>query len=555
MAYTNLFVAPAAAVLLLLAFTWLLTNLRYQLAMRRKDAVVVPAQIPYTVPWLGSALDFMTPRPGAFFTKLLAQQPREAGACKVLLGGQSLYVLKAPSAVRALYKLKSSVANRDRDDEVIMERCCGLDEQDNEKYMTIKDRSSQLSHEYMLKPSCANDLAREFVVSFGDVLRTEAEALRKGGGPGQDVDLYAWLRRLQFQASCAAFMGQHINEVYPDFFKDFDPWDRSFMDLFFQIPEFLTPQSYAARETAVDGLAKWIEAVDRATGGAVPDPDVPNAAWEPHWGSRLLRARQALWLSAGMSPRGRAGMELGFVFGLNSNAIPITGWLLMHILDPANPGLLARVRAEVERAAARGADGRVELDVPRLSALPLLQSAVHETLRLYTDVLITRELFEDVRLPLDGDDDGGKDGLQSRRWLALEKGSRTLAPSLMNHWDPYNFPDPPAHVFCAERFLVPAPDQDGSGGGDNNKGGAEYVFSTAADGGKMWPWGGGKTMCPGRLFAKQEVLAAVALVLLSFDMRPVDERPYKIPGFADAKPGTAGLAPGGDVRVNLNPRI
>lgn len=243
-----------------------------------------------------------------------------------------------------------------------------------------------------------------------------------------------------------------------------------------------------------------------------------------------------------MSQSGRASIELGFVFGLNSNAIPITLWMLMHILDPQKPDLRARVLAEIEPCATGGGGGdgaAVDLDIQRLAGSPVMQSVLHETLRLYTDVLVTRELFEDVTLPL-----GGKG--EPARQVLLRKGTRVIAPSLMNHWDPVHFSEPPAHVFSPDRYLVPAKPEKGEDG--------PRVFSSASDDGRVWPWGGGKTICPGRLFAKQEVMAAVALVLLSFDIAPADEKSYKIPGLAKAKPGSGGLVPGGDVKVWLRPK-
>lgn len=212
----------------------------------------------------------------------------------------------------------------------------------------------------------------------------------------------------------------------------------------------------------------------------------------------------------------------------------------MHILDPKNPGLLARVFADVKKAATTGSDGNVDLNIQKLASSPLLQRLFHETLRIYTDVLVTRELHEDVKLPVD-------DNKDSPRRLLLKKGTSVFAPSLMNHWDSDHFVSPPADVFCAERFTVAV-------GGPEKEGGGDYAFSTEADGRRTFPWGGGPTICPGRVFAKQEVISAVALTLLTFDIVPVDEKRYRVPELAQAPPGTGGFVPGGDVKVWLKPR-
>jgi hypothetical protein len=39
--------------------------------------------------------------------------------------------------------------------------------------------------------------------------------------------------------------------------------------------------------------------------------------------------------------------------------------------------------------------------------------------------------------------------------------------------------------------------------------------------GNYFPYGGGTAACPGRYYAKQEILAAVALVIAKFDFEPM----------------------------------
>ncbi|KAI7124653.1 hypothetical protein KC343_g17159, partial [Hortaea werneckii] len=78
--------------------------------------------------------------------------------------------------------------------------------------------------------------------------------------------------------------------------------------------------------------------------------------------------------------------------------------------------------------------------------------------------------------------------------------------------------------------------------------------------GKFFPFGGGKTICPGRVFAKQEAVGALAMVLLKLDFEVVgflDEKgnpTQEFPGFAKAFAGSGALAPGGDLRVRIRAR-
>jgi len=134
------------------------------------------------------------------------------------------------------------------------------------------------------------------------------------------------------------------------------------------------------------------------------------------------------------------------------------------------------------------------IDIPTLLSLPLLNSAFYETLRLYVDVLITREL---------------KTNLTLDRHL-LQKNDLVMAPSYLGHHDQTFWREPGVHVWYAERFLK----HDSSTGKD--------VFSTSWAAGKFFPFGGGPHICPGRVFAKQEVLAAVATFLLTCELEVVE---------------------------------
>lgn len=130
----------------------------------------------------------------------------------------------------------------------------------------------------------------------------------------------------------------------------------------------------------------------------------------------------------------------------------------------------------------------------------------------------------------------------------FRKNSVLLAPSMPSHHDSTFFKDPPAHVFYAERFLVPARRED------HPDGPIDYVFSSSGAGSRLWPWGGGRTICPGRVFAKQEVLAAVAMVLLLFDVEAAEPDDYEIPGFSRAYSGSGTIAPNADVKIRMRRR-
>ena len=502
-----------------------------------------PPPIPYTIPFLGHAIAFLAPRPGEFWDRLFRTHPRTTGACSLLLGGNLTYILFSSTAIEALFRVRGP--GRDGFNQDVVERAFGVDRREGMRFygvgegpdhtgITPVQQQEKVNHNYLLEKKSVNELTAEFTRVLRGRLAEEFED-GKEDAQEKEVELYAWLRNMMFKASTTAFMGSRLLEIYPNLPEDFFEFDRYMLTMFFRVPKLLSPTAYKVRERVLGGLIKWQQQMQKECNASIVDPDC-DVDWEPLYGSRANRARQRYYASRNLNTRTRAGFDLGFLFGLNSNAIPATGWMLMHILNPeGDKTLLGRIMEELRQAERN--DGT--LDIPTLIAQPLLQSVYHEVLRLYVDVLVTRELKEDLTLPLSS---------ENPQHLLLRKNSIVLAPSWLGHRDPTLWTGPPSHHFHADRFLKTDPLT------------GQRTFTTSGTNGKFFPFGGGKTICPGRVFAKQEVLGSVACVLLAFGIEAV--------GFVDGEGGSGGGFPGlrksysgsgimaaeGDVRVRIKVR-
>jgi hypothetical protein len=558
--YILLVITPIVLAAVVFASTYLTTTIRYRLSLAQDTSnptkPTPPPQIPYTLPFLGSALSFLAPHPGEFWKSLFQRHPRSTGACTLLLGGRRSHVLFSPSAVQALFKARG--LSRQTFNEDLLIKGLGVSAEETAKFYGTRETPDEkgqtsawvrenLNHEYMLKTDAVNELTSEFNRVLSDQVADELRV----GDEIREIGIYEWLRPIMFKASTTALMGQRILEVYPGLCDDFFAFDSVMLTMFFGIPKWIVPKAYAIRARTLDGLEKWHVQMREDGKGKPVDPE-GGVKWEPVYGSRLIRARQLFYETRGISTRSRASIDLGFMFGLSSNAIPATGWMLLHILNPgADKTLLPRVMMELESA--RREDGTLDLTV--LLGLPLLQAVFHEVLRLYVDVLVSRTLHDDLALPLD-------DG---KRQLLLKKNDIVMAPSWLGQRDEARWTDPPSDVFCAERFLK----TDAETGRE--------VFSLTGMAGKFFPFGktnnsasrkesanmiigGGKNMCPGRVFAKQEVLASVAMVLLAFEFEVIEfvdehgKSKARFPGLKQAYSGTGVVAMDGDAKVRMRRR-
>ena len=474
---------------IVLASTRIYTTLRYRLILAQHSSaatstgplkqprVLPPPPVPYTLPFLGHALAFLNKVPGAFWQQLFTTFPRAIGACTLNLGGVATHILFSPSTVQALLRHRSLTRHTFNIDVITKGFGCslpeahkyhGLSEGPDEAGMTPQQHLEEFNHSYLLRTESVNELTAEFMGTLRDQLATA------GGTEWQAIDLYAWFWPMMFQSSTVALMGSSLLDIYPELPEDFRAFDDALLSLFYGIPRWIKPQPYATRDRILSGMKRWLQAMRERCGADVfVDPAGP-VGWEPNYGSRANRAKQGYYARRGLNHHTRAAFDVGFLFGLSSNAIPATAWMLMHLLDPRGDAtLLPRVLAELESVPVR--DNGVP-DVAVLVGLPLLQAVYNETLRLYVDVLLTRDVSEDLTLPLD-------DG---RRALFLQKGGALFVPSYLAHRDTTvwggTLGGPPAHVFYPERFLKHDPET------------GKASFTTNGTVGRLFPFGGGKTM-------------------------------------------------------------
>lgn len=178
-----------------------------------------------------------------------------------------------------------------------------------------------------------------------------------------------------------------------------------------------------------------------------------------------------------------------------------------------------RFRVAIE-SAATGTSHASKLNKYSISALcgsPLLQSLYTETLRLHVSNIILRSPVQDLNL---------------RRWR-IKRGEIISIMSYPMHQDrrAYNTGSDehprPLDDFWADRFLVPrlVPNEtepvlreESMSAGSEKSYDALHEFSSQGLDGSWIPYGGGSNICPGRQFAKQEMLLTAALLLGNFDI-------------------------------------
>ncbi|KAK4219820.1 putative cytochrome p450 protein [Rhypophila decipiens] len=283
------------------------------------------------------------------------------------------------------------------------------------------------------------------------------------------------------------------------------------------VPSLTARKPYYGREKLAAAMGDWLDS-GKYLGEGVSD---------------IVKRRVEIALRHGWDLREVSRSELSFLFAGIVNTATTSFWVVLRIF--AERGLLNAVRGELEGVLTQEEGKRrgvLSLDkVKNGQACPTLMAVFKESLRVGSDNYSTRLVKSDTVL-------AGK--------YFLKKGSIIQIAGGVLHADIKIWGDDAA-AFNPGRFLP---------GTDEKKKNGNGVHPAA-----FRAFGGGKTLCPGRHFATNEILAFVAILVLRFDLEPVE---------GDAGTGTGGmirvpekddgvlpvhiLEPRGDVFVRVCPR-
>ncbi|KUI68413.1 25-hydroxycholesterol 7-alpha-hydroxylase [Cytospora mali] len=261
------------------------------------------------------------------------------------------------------------------------------------------------------------------------------------------------------------------------------------------LPSITARKPVAARTKAAQAFEKYYKAggIDKA--------------------SAYARNRHEVEAKTNFPAEDMARSSVGGTIALLVNTVPSVFWALLHL--HAHPGLLGQVRDEGDGCTST--DGATKtIDMASLKEkCPLLLSAYQEVLRYRAMGASVREVMEDTQL-------GG---------FLLKKGAMLQMPSHVIHTDESLWG---TTEYDPRRFLESEKDSRPR----------DVCFRA---------FGGGKTLCPGRHFATNEILAVVALWIARFDIRPVDGE-WKMPTTAKTNVAAAVMGPDEDVQVEIATR-
>lgn len=238
-------------------------------------------------------------------------------------------------------------------------------------------------------------------------------------------------------------------------------------------------------------------------------------------GSVFMKNRYKTSAKHGVSVEDIARYEVGGAIAILVNTAPAAFWLMLFLYSDLK--LLEEIRKEVWAVVKTSGEENGEsnvvhsLDITNLKTnCPLLLSSYQESLRHRSMGTSVREVVKDT--VLDG------------KWL-LKKDCMIQMPSRIIHMDSRIWGSD-VEEFNPRRFMK---DQ-------------KRVKPTA-----FRAFGGGTTLCPGRHFATNEVLAVVSMFVMRFDIKPVFGK-WSLPTTDKTNVAAVLMEPDDDIEVHVEAR-
>ncbi|ORY71962.1 putative cytochrome P450 [Pseudomassariella vexata] len=327
------------------------------------------------------------------------------------------------------------------------------------------------------------------------------------------------------ECAISTLFGPSIFELNPGLLDAFWAFDANLFTLTLGFPAWLNPRPYRIRDRYYAMIGKYLDAAWSKFDWNGPSAEV---FWEPLFGARVCREIVKWLKDDGFQAEAAAGALGMLLMAQNSNSIPTTMWMIMEITK--DPSLLQAIRDEVATAHKTDLEtGALMIDSDKLVTLPLLQSVFTEVLRMHINFNIIRHVKEPIAM----------------KGFVIGKGSMLQVPMLVPHYDEsvWGVEGHPAKEFWAGRHLKYVEDTDESGSVSR-----KLAYSMAGRSNSFFPFGGGQFICPGRHFAKYEILTTIALVVSKFDIEfiewtKLDGSPSDRPARNDARYCGAGAMP------------
>ncbi|QMW47793.1 hypothetical protein G4B11_011311 [Aspergillus flavus] len=445
--------------------------------------------LPYWIPYLGHAVPFFR-NSSALFAR--AKKEFRHKLCALRIAGQDMVMVTTAAQIAAIDKdsptfafepfvdlVYDEIATVSRESKPLLWRTPAEGYKSlfpSAKQMTAAHTGIHLLHKQLTQPDAMHEFMTNSLVHVNNTLQWDSfynTSVLAATADVKVVSLECLCRDVIIDAQLTSFFGPRILEIEPNIRSFLKAWDSISWKVSYRLPSFLAKHATQLRDHLIEVLVKYY---------AFPAEERPGSV-------SFVNDVYDDYKQAGIPDRDIAGIVFTILWGLNSNVNAISHWMIAHLMN--NPTVVNEIREEIApmmRAldSSPTIDGTILADVskdPLLNSCPIMNSTFNETLRFTATGSSFRETTRDTTL------DGRR----------IPKGTKIIIPqrTQMMHSAAFG-PDP--ETFDCYRFY-------------RNKSLLRKV--------EFRGFGGGTTLCSGRVVGRHQVLAYLALLFWRYDLEVI----------------------------------
>ena len=302
-------------------FQYLATWLFFQIAHWRSKVAKVPPNVPYTIPFLGSALGFGL-NPGRFVTSsasvslcytgaiMLTRNCRELRSRNpfgvALPGGSSLYFLQGAENIITLWKKSTSVPGT-KIHLFFLKHLFGMPEKGIKVYasdnsgikaqplsgsnVTPHHRIHYLTHTSMLRFMGGTGLAKWYE-RWATIFLENLQSLDLGEDWVEMPDLMDFVSEQFGSAILESMCGPILRKINPNLMQDLKKYHYGQPKRSKCFPEWMMPQAYAIRRKILSNIKEWHATARTQAEKTNGIHDDDSDCW---WGSDFMKDRQRVF--------------------------------------------------------------------------------------------------------------------------------------------------------------------------------------------------------------------------------------------------------------------
>lgn len=424
------------------------------------------------LPFIGIAFSLLDPH--AF---LINAQKKHGDVFSVLLFGIKTHVILDPiRGIPAVLKNSKTLSFRETEpwiDDCFFDYPASITQNDDFEFLALE----KIVKPHLVGTAGLEEMSESYLNALRLLLNQELSKLKESDDADGWVkfdDLFTWSRSILFQASSTALFGP---EFPMQCCEDYWTFEANLFK-FLTLPQFLISSAVKSRNKLVSTVA---EAIARHGG-------FPGA-------SQLVKDRVDLSKEFGYTDASIAKTELDILFALQANASPMAYWVLLHLIT--DPVLSLRLQELADSSDLTNGD------VVKIAKLPELNHIFKEALRMHSHAPIIRKVMSRTKIPIaDKHSEGGVED------IFVDAGTYVVIPTPTVHFSDLNYPDP--DVFDPSRWA------DQASVASEKDAGRPAAVNSARQ--QLVSFGGGSHYCPGRFFARIEILSFAIFFYKMFEV-------------------------------------